>query len=306
MSQNRNWCFTVNNPDSQLAPEEDGWSVHVSFTTWQLELSETGTEHFQGYLECVGKKSLAQLKALPGLETAHLEVRRGTQSQAIAYANKADTRVEGPWSWGEAKEQGKRSDLLDMKRAVDAGASIKDLWDSNFSSMIRYNRSFKEYKRITTPVRDWIPLIIVIIGPSGVGKSRLARQLFPEAYWKTNSKWWDDYDGQKDVVWDEFKGYYGFQDLLRVLDSTPLSVETKGSSVQFVAETICFTSNFHPSEWYNPDTIHFSWETSPLRRRLSQFGHIIDLTPPQPPAQLGLVPGVHGGVILGNSVNFHP
>jgi len=304
MSQNRNWCFTVNNPEGQLDPEADGWSVHISYVTWQLELSESGTEHFQGYLECIGKKSLAQLKALPGLETAHFESRRGTQAQAINYAQKVDTRIEGPWVWGEPKEQGKRSDLIDMKRQIDdEAAPLTQLWDNNFGSMIRYHRSFKEYKRIKTPKRDWLPTIIIIIGPSGVGKSRLARELFPNAYWKPNNKWWDDYDNQATVVWDEFKGHYPYQDLLRVLDSTPLTVETKGASVQYVADTICFTSNFHPSEWYNPDTIHFAWEDSPLRRRIREFGHIIDLTPPR---LLGLVPDGRGGVILGNSINFVP
>jgi len=306
MSQSRNWCFTVNNPGSQLTPEEDGWGVHISFVTWQLETGENGTEHFQGYLECIGKKSLRQLKDLPGLETAHLERRRGTQQQAISYCQKVDTRVEGPWVWGEPKEQGKRSDLLDMKRQIDEEAApLTQLWDNNFGSMIRYHRSFKEYKRIKTPKRDWTPTILVIIGPSGIGKSQLARQLFPNAYWKPNSKWWDDYDNQTDVIWDEFKGQYPFQDLLRVLDSTPLSVETKGASVSYVAECICFTSNFHPSEWYNPDTIHFTWETSPLRRRLTEFGHIIDLTP-VPVLGLVAAPAEQNGQILGNAVQFVP
>jgi len=304
MAQNRNWCFTVNNPEDQLFPDEDGWAVHCSYVTWQLELGESGTLHFQGYLECVGKKSVAQLKTLDGLERAHLEVRRGTQAQAIAYVQKADTRVEGPWEWGTPKEQGKRSDLLDMKRRLDDdNVPIQTLWDENFGSMIRYHRSFKEYKRIKTRPRNWVPDIYVIIGPSGIGKSRLARQMFPDAYWKTNSKWWDDYDSHSSVIWDEFKGQYPFQDLLRVLDSTPLLVETKGSSVQYTADTICFTSNFHPSEWYNPENIHFAWQDSPLNRRLREFGHIIDLTPAP---VLGLIPGRGDQPILGNAINFVP
>lgn len=101
----------------------------------------------------------------------------------------------------------------------------------------------------------------------------------PDAYWKPNNKWWDDYDGHGTVVWDEFTGQYPFRDLLRILDSTPLSVESKGSSIQFVADTVIFTSNFHPKDWYNPDSVGHVWDSSPLKRRISEYGEIICLWP---------------------------
>lgn len=172
---------------------------------------------------------------------------------------------------------GKRNDLLDIKKLVDDGAPLVDIWDAHYGSMIRYHRSVKEYKRIKTPKRDWIPRVIIIIGPSGVGKSRLARQMAPNAYWKSAGKWWDDYDGQSDIVWDEFRGAYPFGELLRVLDSTPLTLETKGSSCQFVGDLIIFTTNFHPSQWYDEDSIRVCWNDSPLRRRIEEFGEYIYL-----------------------------
>lgn len=284
VGQARNYVFTICFADAQvteLAVEDfPDW---LTFATWQLECGENGTMHYQGYLECMGKRSMIQLHDVPGFEEAHFEVRRGTAAQAIAYANKDDTRVDGPWTHGEAKQQGKRSDLEDMKRQIDDGAPITQLWDNNFGSMIRYHRSFKEYKRIKTAKRNWITRIIIIIGPSGIGKSRLAREMFPDAFWKPNNKWWDDYDNQDDVVWDEFRGEYKFGDLLRILDSTPLTLESKGSTCQFVASTVCFTSNFHPKDWYNAASVKHPWEQSPLKRRIDEFGEIIWLGPPQDP-----------------------
>lgn len=288
MSRGRNYVFTANSPDGVLDPETDGWDVHVSYVTWQLEVGESGTLHYQGYIECLGMKSMRQLHELPGLEGAHFEIRKGSQEQAIAYAQKRDTRVEGPWEWGTPKAQGKRSDLLEIKRKVDDGYALERVWDEHYGSMIRYHRSIKEYKRIKAPKRAWVPQVFVIWGPSGSGKSRLARELFPDAYWKPLGKWWDDYDQQSTVVWDEFKGQYPFQELLRVLDSTPLLVETKGSHTQFVADTIVFTSNFHPSEWYSEDSVKFTWADSPLNRRLREFGEYIYLG--SPPESLGNVP----------------
>lgn len=280
--QARNYVFTINFADGEvtlLLPEEfPSW---FSYCCWQLELGEENhVLHYQGYLECSGKKSMVQVHAVPGFERAALLVRRGTQLQAIQYSTKDDTRVDGPWFFGEPKEQGKRSDLLEVKRKIDVDhASHAQLWDAHFSTMTRYHKSFVEYKRLRTPKRDHLTKFIVIIGPSGCGKSRLAREFFPDAYWKSNDKWWDDYEHQESVVWDEFQGQYPYRELLRVLDSTPYSPECKGGHVNFVAKWVVFTSNYHPRDWYEPVSIKVDWDDSPLQRRLLEFGHIIPLGP---------------------------
>ena len=85
MAQARNYVFTVNhalmadgvNHIDRLALLDFEGQKHVSFAVYQLEVGENGVEHFQGYLECIGKKSMKQLHEIPGLERAHFEVRRG-------------------------------------------------------------------------------------------------------------------------------------------------------------------------------------------------------------------------------------
>jgi len=277
----RNFAITVFFPfDEPTQLVEEDFPPWVTFLSWQLEMCETTNKpHHQVYMECSGKKSYAQIQAIPGFDGAHIETRKGTQEQNIAYTTKEDTRLEGPWTYGEAKLQGRRSDLEEMKEKVDKNISLKNLWDENFSSMVRYHRSFKEYKRIRTPVRDERTLIYIICGASGVGKSQLAKEIFPDAYWKPNNKWWDDYDGQESVVWDEFKGQYPYRDLLRILDSTPLTLETKGASCQFTSKIVIFTSNFHPSKWYADDVANCTWDNSPLRRRIEQYGQIVFMGP---------------------------
>lgn len=294
--QARNYVFTLFGSDSEpegpapLCPED--FPKWLSYMVYQREVCpDTGRVHFQGYIELAGKHSMVQLHGVAGLEHAHFEVRRGTQGQARDYAMKADTRVEGPWEYGELKAQGKRSDLEDIKVLVDCNTPILQIWEQHYGSMIRYHRSVKEYKRIKTAKRNWVTNIIIIIGPSGIGKSRLAREMAADAYWKPPGKWWDDYDGHSTVIWDEFSGQYPFRELLRILDSSPLSVESKGSYVQFVADTVIFTSNFGPADWYNEDAVGHPWVSSPLHRRILEFGHIIDLSPRKPPPRLVLVGG---------------
>jgi len=173
------------------------------------------------------------------------------------------------------KEQGKRSDLLDIKRKVDDGASTVSLWDEHYGSMIRYHKSVKEYKRIKTKPRNSVPTILILWGPSGVGKTQRAKREYPDAYWKSVANWWEDYDGQSTVVFDEFDGsQYKFRELLRVLDSSPYKVECKGSCYELQATTFIFTTNTAPWNWYNPLTIHTLWEHSPLRRRIAEWGRI--------------------------------
>lgn len=325
----RNYCFTINFP-APLVPYElvpETWPSWISYACWQFEIGEEeNTLHIQGYLECVGKRSVAQLLAVPGFDTQsegysiRFDIRRGSQEQAIVYCKKVfflffffiffslkkvdDTTVHNTFvEFGERKAQGKRCDLDDIKVLLDGGAPLKRIADEHFGSFVRYHRSFKEYKRIVTPVRSQRTMVLVLWGASGVGKSVLARAMFPDAYWKTNSKWWDDYDGQEAVVWDEFKGQYPYRDLLRILDSTPLTCESKGSSVQFNSRIVVFTSNFHPKDWYDPEVTKMPWDRSPLMRRLAEYGQICCL---DPPPVLGLVPGFGSppSLILGNSINF--
>lgn len=44
---------------------------------------------------------------------------------------------------------------------------------------------------------------IWIWGASGAGKSRLARDKFPNSYPKLCNKWWDGYKGQETVIMDD-------------------------------------------------------------------------------------------------------
>jgi len=58
----------------------------------------------------------------------------------------------------------------------------------------------------------------------------------------------------------------------------PLSLGSKGSTVQFTSDLVLFSSNFHPQDWYNPDNVGHRWDDSPLNRRIREHGEIIHLS----------------------------
>lgn len=157
--RSRNWVFTLNNP----ASTEPEWPVSVKAATWQLECGSNGTRHLQGYIEMYNPTGLSGMKKIACIKGAHFEPRRGTREQAIAYANKEDTRVDGPWSYGVFEEQspGRRSDLDEFCKAAEEGMKESDAIFS-FPSIVakfpRFVASFYEALRVRQlPVVEFTP-----------------------------------------------------------------------------------------------------------------------------------------------------
>jgi len=261
------WCFTINNPNpegsEEFSPETlvEDWP-DVVYAIWQYECGASNTLHIQGYAVFSNKKRLAWLKANCSV-TAHWEARKGTHQQAKAYCSKPETRLSGPWTFGEDDEamggQGKRNDLLLLKRKIDSGESELAIADSEetFPVWAKYFKVVARYRMLKSMnERKWHTFCHVFWGPPGAGKSRRAlEEAGPGAYWLPrpegqNTVWWDGYEGQEVVVIDEFYGWIMRDKMQRLCDRYPLLVQTKGGSTPFLAKKIIITSNEHPSSWW--------------------------------------------------------
>ena len=55
------WVFVINNPDSKSMEKIHSINSEISYLVYQLELSESGTEHIQGYIEFDEGKSWSEL-----------------------------------------------------------------------------------------------------------------------------------------------------------------------------------------------------------------------------------------------------
>jgi len=99
-------CFVELPSDDSQPPllKTSDWP-DVKYCVYQVEkCPKTNKLHYQGYLEFVGQKTWKWVhKYLVGLEKAHLEVRRGSQSDAIDYCKKSESRVSGPYEMGEKR-----------------------------------------------------------------------------------------------------------------------------------------------------------------------------------------------------------
>lgn len=98
-----------------------------------------------------------------------------------------------------------------------------------------------------------------------------------QAYAKDpRSKWWCGYQGQVNVVLDEFRGGVDISHLLRWFDRYPCTVETKGASRPLVAEKIWVTSNLDPRQWY-PDLDEETVSALLRRLNITHFNYFFSL-----------------------------
>lgn len=263
-----NWCFTLNNPDDLQAPRR----LDASFCVWQLERGSNGTPHLQGYAIFTKSVRLSALKKK--LPSAHFEPKRGSTDQAIAYCRKESTRVDGPWEYGKRPKQGKRSDLLAVKATIDSGADEKAIAEAHFVSYVKYRRNLIEYQRLVTPQRNFKSIVTVFYGSTGTHKSTRLQHNFPDAAWITRpiqsqSCWFDAYSGQRTVIFDEFYAWLPYDFLLRIMDRTPLTVQTKGGHTTFRPRNIFFTCGTHPSKWYDYNKMPQGY--APVQRRIENI-----------------------------------
>jgi len=258
----RNYVFVVNFPDGVFRLLDCAlWEGVVKYCIYQLECgSDTGTLHFQGYLECVGKRSWKQLHELPGLESASFQTRHGTGPEAREYCKKKDeTYVEGPWEWGEMKAPGTRNDLLDIQAKMDDGVSHTRLAQENFSSWTRYHKAFREYKRIITKPRNFKTRIVLFVGPPGQGKSTLMKliagrigSVYKVPQPKGSGTYFDDYDSQDVVMFDEFDGHFMKPTMFNeICDEHECVLPVHGGAGhQLTSKFIFIGSNYLPRQWW--------------------------------------------------------
>ena len=291
----RSCCWTLWDPSDEDKTAFKGWEQpnqlpkEINYSCGQLELGKGsgGRFHIQGYSEFIKKMSLSGIKRVHLRKgSLHVERRRGTQTQAIDYTKKKDTRVTGENSWsyeaGSPKRQGVHKDnIKDCVEQIDQGMCIDDLEEEFPVQMTLHKNKLierfiaKKRQRMLKPCKNNVH---IFVGPSGTGKTTTAWSKWPDAYkgvWPTGGRWWwPDYKGQHHIIFDEFRGNISYQQMLALMDIWPMSIEYKGGNTQNVSRHIVITTVRDPCEWY-PGVE----DKSELQRRINENCTIIDFSP---------------------------
>jgi len=191
-----------------------------------------GTEHFQLYVEFNEPTSIIRGRKLLG-DIGHWEGRRGTQLEAIQYCSKPETRVSGPWRYGEPHPgKGARTGPVTVAGLVQAGETIQSIASSAPATFIRYYRGIERLSALQS-VPQWRDVrVFVFIGPPGSGKTSTVYEAFGQAdvYSMASEEpfWFDGYDRQRVLLIDDIARSLGSKAFLRYLDGHPVQLPVKG------------------------------------------------------------------------------
>lgn len=250
----RNWCYTyhVQHVEELETPPID--PRYYKYMIAQLEVApSTGKIHWQGYVQFETALTLGGVRKL--CETAHWEGARGTPDENVAYCTKSESRMSGsiPWEDGIRKTPGKRSDLESFYEDVEAGKRLCDLHADHHVILAKYPRHYGTLRYAMKPVftgeeRE----VIVLLGPTGCGKSTYVHTL-EKSLWLSNcSSWYDGYEGEPAAFFDEFCGEIPFQEYKLITNKFLVRRQIKGGFVWFHPKRIYFASNSKtPQDWYD-------------------------------------------------------
>ncbi len=259
--QYRHWVITINYHDDEphvaFEPED------MSYMVLGKEIAPTtGQKHLQGYVVFKTRRRRTNiLKYFP--KGAFLENMKGQPPQNIKYCKK-----EGDWTeWGISPAH------RAVENATDQQTRMKNKWAAAYqaaktgdlelideSMLVRYYPAFKRIQQ-DNPIKPadleefsnaWI------IAPTGYGKSRYARETWPDFYDKSPNKWFIGYKGQATILCDDFSpkqcehlGWY----MKRWADLYSFPMETKGGGHQIRPKRIVVTSQYTIDECFEDDKV---------------------------------------------------
>lgn len=267
----RYWLLTI--PTSCYTPELKGDLVYLK---GQQEIARSGFQHWQ--ILAVFKSQVTQNQCKGHFcQEAHVEPSRS--SAANDYVWKEDTRVaDSQFELGQLpKSKARKHDwdsIFNSAKAGDLESIPKDVVIRNYSALKRIRVDFMQ--NVPRPEVN----VHVFWGGSGLGKTRRAwHEAGPDAYIKSpNTKWWDGYKGQENVILDEFTGAISYNYFFTWFDRYPCTVECKGYSMPLTAVNFWVTSNLSPDEWYPDLNEH---QKQALRRRI-KVTHFLTPWSPDP------------------------
>ena len=282
----------------------------IKYAVWQEEVCpRTRRRHIQAYvffnksirgttlgswleLRCGGHQD-----TVPGANCDYwFLVARGTPKQNYDYCTKLETWDDnpqparaggeggGPFIMGSMDDigMGKRSDLsqaVEMVMTNQANSAIAQMFPRVYAlngKNLEYLRAGLAGAHDDPPLFRPEPLVLVLKGPTGIGKSWFARtwvlglkdaqskQLYqPSDIYALSMPtqrgakvWLQGYRNQKVVIFEEFSGQIDYDTIKVLTDRYGCRVEIKNSHSNFDPKVIIFTTNFLIRTWWRHPITH--------------------------------------------------
>lgn len=261
----KSWCYTLNNPTEEeiLTYRAIECQRHVS----GREIAPTtGTPHLQGIITMKTAHRFSKMSKI--LARAHIEIAH-SESASEKYCMKDDDVVIDI----DNRKQGKRNDLQPVAEKIIAGSKVSDVAMEAPTMFIKFSKGMRDLaaivsQRATNHFR--FLTVELIIRKTGTAKTRSVfdKYGYENTYildMSQSTLWFDGYEGQDVICFDEFRGQCPFSFFLRLLDGYPVRLPIKGSFTYAAWTKVCITSNRPWTMWYPSVTED---DTAALARRL--------------------------------------
>jgi len=253
----RNWLLTLNQKGDESLPDGEEWCKHLFeqtgavYVVGQLEAgNDTERAHIHAYANWPFKMGFTRLKRMyPSINLREVKIDNGVRE----YCMKEETRVAGPWEFGKIPlSRNSKTDWALVKQAAKAGDYDKipdNILVTHYSNI---QKLYKDNCKVTSSstVRG-----IYIHGDAGIGKSYLARSLFPDepVYTKNPNKYFDGYQNETIIIWDDLDLMHPsmFSYYFKIwTDRYGVRGEIKGSTIPLNHKYFIFTSQYKFEEMF--------------------------------------------------------
>lgn len=256
-----NWIFTMFDCDESRRKRLENIPEYVKFLAYGDEVTKDGLKHYQGYIITWNPVRFSQFDSWLG--NCYRTVMKGRLMDNEKYCSKQSELKK----IGTEPMQGRRTDLLGVKRALDkleSGKNIMDLArdESHFEHVVKYERSLDKYlqnKRFRDMQIDRdAKEVIWLYGAAGSGKTRYVYDREPLVYSVpagNKYKWKAGYSGEEAVLYDnlDFDNKPIYSEFLKEIDRYPIQCETKGGFVAWKPKRIYITSIHTPMALYGDE-----------------------------------------------------
>lgn len=270
--RSQGWCFTWNN----YTEDDERWiqsevKKNAIYVVYGREKGESGTPHLQGYVYFNSRRTRRSASKM--LPRAHLQPARGNADQNFKYCTKETLTYEyGKRPQGRNEVTESMNSARKAKAAKALAYAEEGNWDKlreEFPDMwIKNEEKLRaKYKPVIENLdgeleHEWW------VGATGVGKSRLAHELYPDHFSKKINKWWCGYAYEEVVVIEEWAPGANpgtVQALKQWADRYRFPAEIKGGNIGRIRpRKIIVLSNYTPHQCFENNS-----DLEPMLRRFT-------------------------------------
>jgi len=268
-TRSRKWNITINNPE-KYGFTHDVIEVKLkelqSLVYYCLADEKGEVYHTHIYVHFNNAVRFSTIKNV--FESAHIEQAKGTSQQNKEYiektgkwenSEKCGTKIDGTFKeYGTLpnERQGHRSDMEELYYLIRSGATNVEIYEQEPEYMrhhhlidkvrqeYRYQENKNKFRKLD---------VTYIFGKTGLGKTHMIYENneIDEIYRVTDYKHpFDNYIGQKIMVFDEYRSQLKISDMLNYIDKYPLTLPARYNGKQACYEIVYILSNWALREQY--------------------------------------------------------